>query len=893
MTIERNSQTLDIVQISKSLSWILRHGVQREGLEISDEGYVSLSTLLRHKKFRKYNFNDIKRVVDSNDKQRFKLRLNPSTSLWEIKANQGHSIKSVKNSELIPIIQDKYPLVIHGTYLRNWDNIKIQGLSHMSRNHIHFAKGLPNDPNIKSGIRRDAQVLIYINLKKALQGGIKFFESENGVILTEGDANGFLKPEYFLRAVKFENNIIVPHPNTTSKVRQDGPSKQINSSSADLKINVSGFPPYTRIDDLKNTFSSYGQVNVKIYKRQAVITFANKDDVEHALSQSNKLTLYGSFLTLKPHSTAPAHEKAKPHFARSKHEHKILEPQKIDLSGDVYKQLDNILDVIRLTQQEVINISMLYLDLETALQTYWPGCRAVPFGSITTGLGIKGSDADCFVEIPNAIGSPDFTYVFKAKRILQQYPDIFTDILTIPNANTPIVKFFHTPTGTNCDLSFKTLLGTRNSQLIAFLLHADPRLIPTAVLIKYWAKVHDLSGTGKMSNYALTMLFIFYLQQVSILPSVEWLQKNSSEWIVDHWNTGFLNEHSLLPKTENSMTIAEILGGFFKYYSDFNFDTLTICPLTGSTIPKKLFQDVESLPDLLNRYKENVKNDIVKPMNLKTAVCIQDPFELCHNVGCMIGNKLSKDIKAYLKFAAAAFKDEESPQDFLRTILLKAPPVPSKENMLYRSTIYSKELNEIVDEEWKNIVQSVISLIFEDICHAKLEKVVSDATQPTKKGGDKKAPIKKDEERYFFTLTKAVWKRKRFTKLYAHMRGTFLEKQIKITHEIINIDKEMHNLRIQLAIIPTKIKSVSVNIKYIDGNMTDFQEFGKMFNSMFKQWFLILMRPYLPKNNTNVAKDDSQEHNIINKDSKKTHLGNSENDLLLAVQNCSLSEGPD
>lgn len=48
-------------------------------------------------------------------------------------------------------------------------------------------------------MRESAQVLIYIDMQKALEAGILFFLSENGVVLTEGDVRGFLSPEYFLR----------------------------------------------------------------------------------------------------------------------------------------------------------------------------------------------------------------------------------------------------------------------------------------------------------------------------------------------------------------------------------------------------------------------------------------------------------------------------------------------------------------------------------------------------------------------------------------------------------------------------------------------------------------------------------------------------------------------
>jgi len=46
-------------------------------------------------------------------------------------------------------------------------------------------------------MRTSSQVLIYINVAKAMEDGIKFYLSANGVILTEGNEEGFLLKEYF------------------------------------------------------------------------------------------------------------------------------------------------------------------------------------------------------------------------------------------------------------------------------------------------------------------------------------------------------------------------------------------------------------------------------------------------------------------------------------------------------------------------------------------------------------------------------------------------------------------------------------------------------------------------------------------------------------------------
>lgn len=57
----------------------------------------------------------------------------------------------------------------------------------------------------------------------------------------------------------------------------------------------------------------------------------------------------------------------------------ILEPKKIDLTGDFHTQLDNILFAVRLKMEEVQSLSLLYSDLELALQAHWPGYCVIFF----------------------------------------------------------------------------------------------------------------------------------------------------------------------------------------------------------------------------------------------------------------------------------------------------------------------------------------------------------------------------------------------------------------------------------------------------------------------------------------------------------------------------------
>ncbi|KAI9487531.1 MAG: phosphotransferase KptA/Tpt1 [Benjaminiella poitrasii] len=199
----------EAVQLSKLLSYILRHAAMKEKLNISDDGYIAVNDLLAHPKFKKVTFEQIRYVVDTNDKKRYELNEPQAASNeWFIRASQGHSIRSIKSEELLEVYTGSIDTpVIHGTTLKAWQQIKQQGLSKMNRNHIHFAIGLPGDPNVKSGIRNTSNIFIYIDTEKARQDGIKFYKSKNNVILSDG-IKGIIAPKYFRKVMDKEGNQI-------------------------------------------------------------------------------------------------------------------------------------------------------------------------------------------------------------------------------------------------------------------------------------------------------------------------------------------------------------------------------------------------------------------------------------------------------------------------------------------------------------------------------------------------------------------------------------------------------------------------------------------------------------------------------------------------------------
>ena len=207
--MDKSSSEKHNIKLSKSLSWLLRHNLNlvypflesEKEIEIAKTtGFIDCQAILMHPRLKHYTIEQIKKVCTLNDKQRFTIRQHPEyPDKMQIRANQGHTIKSInvdmkKFQNADEITHD----VIHGTYRKCWPEIlKSGGLNKMKRNDIHFAKGLPGDSGVISGMRQNAEVRIYIDVAEAMKDGYEFFESTNGVILCSGDENGTLPSKFF------------------------------------------------------------------------------------------------------------------------------------------------------------------------------------------------------------------------------------------------------------------------------------------------------------------------------------------------------------------------------------------------------------------------------------------------------------------------------------------------------------------------------------------------------------------------------------------------------------------------------------------------------------------------------------------------------------------------
>ncbi|KAL7303316.1 hypothetical protein TKK_0004506 [Trichogramma kaykai] len=121
---------------------------------------------------------------------------------------------------------------------------------------------------------------------------------------------------------------------------------------------------------------------------------------------------------------------------------------------------------------------------------------------------------------------------------------------------------------------------------------------------------------------------------VKLVPSVYDLQRQCAKpFLLNSWQVNFSEQCPYFNSDQyfEKKSIPELLGEFFKFYANYDFENNLICPLTGKSYGRDIM--FEKIPSFLFRYSNylNCEKD-PKPLEVLTAMCVQDPFELNYNV---------------------------------------------------------------------------------------------------------------------------------------------------------------------------------------------------------------------------------------------------------------------
>ncbi|XP_055606178.1 poly(A) RNA polymerase GLD2 [Uranotaenia lowii] len=253
------------------------------------------------------------------------------------------------------------------------------------------------------------------------------------------------------------------------------------------------------------------------------------------------------------------------------------------------------------------------------------------FGSIKSGLAFRDSDLDLYIHYDknSDANTKKLIHVIHG-RMLRNQP--FHGLVKILGAKVPLLRAIHGPTNLMCDINFSNARGCYNSKFIYAVTRFDHRIHKLAVIVKFWAKcAYLLTNHRQMNTYCIIMMLIFYLQtkKLPLLPSVQDLQKGTPRVSYGPWNLGYPKDIKFA--TMNRENIRELLTGFFRYYSNFEFEKNLISPFVGRLC--SLEEMKQSKVRELQTYYKAVEHLDNNPFNFGTLISIQDPFELNNNIG--------------------------------------------------------------------------------------------------------------------------------------------------------------------------------------------------------------------------------------------------------------------
>lgn len=181
-------------ELSKEISYALRHAPWEYELELDENGWVDVDQLLSalkcNPKWGGVRASDLELMISKAAKKRHEILDG------RIRAFYGHSIpKKILMREVAP------PAILyHGTARAALNSIMEEGLMPNQRQYVHLSQDI--ETALQVGRRRDVDpVIIAVDAKLAYENRVKFYHGNDKVWLAD-----VIPPEY----LKMSNNLMQP-----------------------------------------------------------------------------------------------------------------------------------------------------------------------------------------------------------------------------------------------------------------------------------------------------------------------------------------------------------------------------------------------------------------------------------------------------------------------------------------------------------------------------------------------------------------------------------------------------------------------------------------------------------------------------------------------------------
>ncbi|CAI2348886.1 unnamed protein product [Caenorhabditis sp. 36 PRJEB53466] len=307
-------------------------------------------------------------------------------------------------------------------------------------------------------------------------------------------------------------------------------------------------------------------------------------------------------------------------------------PRTAEELKDIDDIIDNYFEENKIQEGRLKLLRKKVDELEKFLKkSYQEDISLTIFGSVMTGLSVNCSDIDICLRFGSGDEPPkDRTpkdVIQKMEEVLRR-SHLAKRVQAIVTAKVPIVKFqikLDNNDMVDVDVSYYNILAIYNTSLLKEYTYWTPdnRFAKLALFIKAWAKRCDIgdASRGSLSSYAHIVLLVSYLQQCDppVLPRLQedFRSGTTERRMVENWDTSFVQAEKQLFEgwQKNKETCAQLLIGYFDYYSRFDFRNFVVQCRRETNLSK-------------------IEKDWQRPL------CVEDPFDLNHNLSSGITKKM-------------------------------------------------------------------------------------------------------------------------------------------------------------------------------------------------------------------------------------------------------------
>ena len=324
--------------------------------------------------------------------------------------------------------------------------------------------------------------------------------------------------------------------------------------------------------------------------------------------------------------------------------------------------------------------------LQAHVKRVEPDGTLYPFGSSVSGLASKGADLDLTI-MTSASGVGAEMPMERQRELVEELAEALEasgemeEVQARPKARVPIVALKDKLSGLKSDICMCNTLALANSRLLRAYMQIDPRARQLALVVKHWAKRRSINNPyhGSPSSYAWVLLSIHYLQTVGVLPVLQMLfgpdvDRGPATILKTHdgrdFDCAYCGDAALVREAmaelgpPNPASLGELLIGFFRRYArEFDFVKSVVCVRTGTFVTKTAKG--------WDKKEAGFKGD-------RHLFCIEDPFELTHDLGRVMDRDTLRDVRSEIDRADVLLSEQRGTFEKLCEKYEGAPSQKSK-----------------------------------------------------------------------------------------------------------------------------------------------------------------------------------------------------------------------